>query len=51
MRDFGGHGTEKAIQVQVRDDLSQGKKDKNLKIKIQVEVRKVLDSEKCLGGG
>lgn len=37
--------------MQVRDDLSQGKKDKNLKIKIQVEVREVLDSEKCLGGG
>lgn len=51
LRDFGGHGTEKAIQVQVRDDLSQGKKDKNLKIKIQVEVREVLDSEKCLVWG
>lgn len=37
--------------MQVRDDLSQGKKDKNLKIKIQVKVREVLDSEKCLGGG
>lgn len=37
--------------MQVRDDLSQGEKDKNLKIKIQVEVREVLDSEKYLAGG
>lgn len=43
LRDFGGHGTEKVIQV------SQGEKGKNLKIKIQVKVREVLDSEKYLG--
>lgn len=38
LREFGNHGTEKVIQVQVRDDPSQGEKDKNLKVKIQVEV-------------